>query len=56
MFVLAAHTFCSRVKAKRRRGGGELDLFTPLPFLVSPVGLPVLPTAASLRFYCMYMK
>lgn len=51
MFVLAAHTFCSCVKATcmgGEGGGGLLGLFTPLPVLVSPIGLPVLPTAAGL--------
>lgn len=59
VFVLAAHTFCSCVKATCKRGGGRgeggreggrgaggLGLFTPLPVLVSPIGLPVLLTAA----------
>lgn len=58
MFVLAAHTFCSCVKAtcKGNGGGGDvLGLFTLLPVLVSPIGIPVLLTAAGLCVYCMYM-
>lgn len=45
----------------RRHDGGDgggglgLGLFTPVPVLVSPIGLPVLPTAAGLCVYCMYM-
>lgn len=51
MFVLAAHTFCSCVKAtcrggeQGREGERMLGLFAPPPVLVSPVGLAVVPTA-----------
>lgn len=45
VFVLAAHTFCSCVKTTCTGVGGVLlELFTPQPVHVSPIGLPVLPT------------
>lgn len=55
VFVLAAHTFCASVKAPRGVwGGGGQWSCSPLPVLVSPVGISVLPKASGLGDYCMY--
>lgn len=58
VFVPAAHTFCSCVKATCRGKGREgcaVHTTAAAAVLVSPIGLPVLPTAAGLCVYCMYM-